>query len=581
MAILPVSQNNTFNQWLSATNQSANVLNQLTDGVLNVNGTIIFTNSNFNLTLAGNAVANNITLTAPSGNTLFLQSSNASINGIVYVTGLGTSLHANNGIFNTLNVLGNVNVSNVGVSGLTTFNQNINVSNLTTSNVITTNVIANSITIINTTISNSNVTLNNLSANIITVTGNTNSTGITSFGNGFSNNVIVNNNLIVSQNTVVNNSLVLPNGGNLANNLNMTLTGSISVSNIQGNPTLINCSIPTPLQNDNSLNVATTSYVAPAFNNIGRNFVLNPNFDINQRGNTSWTFNGFTDMYTVDRWRGYVEGVGDSITITPTAMGNTDLQQIGDETGNNYINLTFTGGANSNNLIQYYQNIENVTMFTGQQFTLSFWANSPTSLRLACRWANVYGPDATTSPQVSNGTFGSVTLSPNWQRYSLTVSYPSSNNVSFGSDITYIVANNSYAEICFVPSCPLSSPYTLDANNIGQQSGTINIWGVQLEPGPTMSPYHTREPQQDLALCQRYYCPIFMGFQQVDTVTNQQLFYTMAFPVTMRIGPTITIPTASPQLTVTSITTSTAIFEILSTAAYSSYINTIILNAEN
>ena len=41
--------------------------------------------------------------------------------------------------------------------------------------------------------------------------------------------------------------------------------------------------------------------------------------------------------------------------------------------------------------------------------------------------------------------------------------------------------------------------------NVGVQSGSIAIWGVQLEIGSVATPLEKPDPQQDLAKCQRFY----------------------------------------------------------------------------
>ena len=43
----------------------------------------------------------------------------------------------------------------------------------------------------------------------------------------------------------------------------------------------------------------------------------------------------------------------------------------------------------------------------------------------------------------------------------------------------------------------------VQAGGVGVQSGTINIWGVQLEVGSVATPLEKPDPQQDLAKCQR------------------------------------------------------------------------------
>lgn len=150
MTLIPtIAANDTFGVWQGRINQVINVVGQLTDGTLFVNGSIIFSNSTFSLSLPSMNVANNLVLTSGSGNTFFLQSSNAVINGTMYLTGSGNALYvSNNAIIKNLNVLqistlNSVNANTISSTVLFDNQQRV----LTSFNVSTTNGLTGGTTI--------------------------------------------------------------------------------------------------------------------------------------------------------------------------------------------------------------------------------------------------------------------------------------------------------------------------------------------------------------------------------------------------------------------------------------------------
>ena len=99
MTIQTIANTDTFLLWQGKINQVIGVVDALTDGVLFVNGSLVFTNASFSLALQSLNVANNLVLTSPSGNSLFLLSSNIAANGTLYSTGPGFGLSVANSGF--------------------------------------------------------------------------------------------------------------------------------------------------------------------------------------------------------------------------------------------------------------------------------------------------------------------------------------------------------------------------------------------------------------------------------------------------------------------------------------------------
>jgi hypothetical protein len=81
------------------------------------------------------------------------------------------------------------------------------------------------------------------------------------------------------------------------------------------------------------------------------------------------------------------------------------------------------------------------------------------------------------------------------------------------------------------------------AGNIGVQSGTFQLWGVQLEiaqPGQTQpTPLEKPDPVQQLQQCQRFYCVGRAAASSNATIATQVALSEAVFPVTMRAAPSM------------------------------------------
>jgi hypothetical protein len=83
-----------------------------------------------------------------------------------------------------------------------------------------------------------------------------------------------------------------------------------------------------------------------------------------------------------------------------------------------------------------------------------------------------------------------------------------------------------------------------NAGNIGVQSGTIYLWGIQLEiaqAGSTQpTPLEKPDPADDLRRCQRFYCTQNYSYTGLVSATAWGWTVMQTLPVTMRASPTIT-----------------------------------------
>lgn len=257
-----------------------------------------------------------------------------------------------------------------------------------------------------------------------------------------------------------------------------------------------------------------------------RNRVINGEFDIWQRGAGPFTGNGAT---TADLWRLLVVGSTHSVTRQAFALGNT----IPGYEPEFYLRSTVTSVAGAGNRADLVQRCEDVRTFAGQQVTLSFWAKADAAKNIAVELTQVFGTGG--SPSTFTSTPGGlVALSTSWQRHSIAVALPSIAGKTIGTGA------DDYIGIGFWFDA--GSTYTTRTSSLGQQSGTFDLWGVQLEPGPVASEFVPRPIGDSLAKCQRYFVR-WAGATPTNLLggglegTNAAMM-TGQLPVTMRAAPT-------------------------------------------
>jgi len=293
----------------------------------------------------------------------------------------------------------------------------------------------------------------------------------------------------------------------------VTMTGLLTLS---GNAATSLQAVP--LQQANSI-------VAPAFDNIGRNLLHNGLFNIQQRGNPGWNATG----YTADRW--LVNTNTDTIGINVPPQGDTGRAAIGDESIAFVFQNIFTGTVGGYNYAE--QRIENVRRLAGKTVTLSFWAlSSAPTLRLGANLAQFFGTGGSPSAQVNvAGQAVTIGTTNTWAptRFALTFVMPSVSGMTLGTNNDHYTALHLWFSAGSVGA---------NAGNIGQQSGTIAIAGVQLEVGSVATPLEKLDPRLDLANCQRFYTVGSFWMNQISSIPNGQYGAWIAFPTTMRAAPT-------------------------------------------
>ena len=275
-----------------------------------------------------------------------------------------------------------------------------------------------------------------------------------------------------------------------------------------------------------------------------RNKILNGCMRIDQRN--SGTSSQAANAYTVDRWAalnstapsftiqqnagsitppvGYSNYLGCTVTnvVTPTAAQRWSIQQAVE--GFNVADLAW-GTANA------------------QSITVSFWARSSLT-----------------------GTFGGVIRNSAGNRsYPFTYSVSAANTweyktVIIPGDTTGTWLTNNGIGLALVFSLGAGSSLvgaagswagsdlwsaTGSVNVVSTNGATLYITGVQLEAGPTATPFERRPYSVELGMCQRYYWKLtgnpytWFGTAHVRASDVSRAYVAWQLPVTMRTKPAL------------------------------------------
>ena len=281
---------------------------------------------------------------------------------------------------------------------------------------------------------------------------------------------------------------------------------------------------PTATAGTNTTQIATTAFVAPSFNDIGRNKVHNPLFNIAQRG-----AGAFTTGYTVDRW--YLAVNLDTSSVTQLQFSDAQRTTIGDEEAYNCIAVAINGNAGAGAFTIVYQPIENVRRLSNKTVTVSFWAYATSGTpEVGVGLRQYMGTGGSPSGNVDiNAT--AVTLSSTLTRYSVTITLGSLSGLTLGTN------NDHYTRLAFFFSS--GSTNNALAGGIGVQTGTtVVMWGIQLEIGSTTTQLEKPDPRFDLANCQRFFQYHTAVLVEGYNTTGLPAYIDFTYPVTMRAVPT-------------------------------------------
>jgi hypothetical protein len=228
-----------------------------------------------------------------------------------------------------------------------------------------------------------------------------------------------------------------------------------------------------------------------------RNRIINGLMTVNQRGSSSLSSGLSTVTYFLDRWFGFATGA--AVTLSQVSNG-----------------FRVTGAA-SNTAAIIGQRIEaaNSGDLAGATVTLSFLAASSNSVTLNWKASYAGSTDNFTSSTQSNT--GTVSTTSSLTRYSVT--FTLNGAATTGIQIEFFVNN-----------------FT---------SGTFDINGVQLEPGPVATPLERRPIGTELGLCQKYFeSGRFYGFGYAPGAGTYRVA-SAYLQTTKRVAPSIVFSSAT------------------------------------
>jgi hypothetical protein len=256
----------------------------------------------------------------------------------------------------------------------------------------------------------------------------------------------------------------------------------------------------------------------------GKNKIINGDFGIWQRG-TSLVGAG----YLADRFQSVVTTT--TVTQSQESFTPGTAPVAGYEGQYFYRNVIVSGGtAGSRALVQ--QPIEDVRTFAGQTATVSFWAKAASGTpKIGVELAQVFGSGGSAAVTAIGAT--AVAISTSWTRYTVTASVPSISGKTIGTS----------SSLNLVLWIDAGADFATRASSIGNQSGTFDIWGVQIEAGSVSSPFRTATGtiQGELAACQRYFEVVLNDTVSGVFYSTSDAYCVAKFNVPKRTGGSLTM----------------------------------------
>jgi hypothetical protein len=248
----------------------------------------------------------------------------------------------------------------------------------------------------------------------------------------------------------------------------------------------------------------------------GKNKIINGDFGIWQRGTS---FTSIANLsYTADRFYEAHDGTG-TVNVTRQAFTPGTAPVAGYE--GSYFYRQAVTSAGTTTFFQTAQKIEDVTTFAGQTVKVSFWAKADSARTGLVYGDQFFGTGGSSQVQLDVNYFS---LTTSWQRFSFTYSIPSiaGKTIGTGSSLAFYFRNG------------------------GTVSGaTIDLWGIQVEPGSVATAFQTATGtiQGELAAAQRYYYRATPASNYSNLALGHAISTTGAMlqtklPTTMRTRPT-------------------------------------------
>jgi len=231
------------------------------------------------------------------------------------------------------------------------------------------------------------------------------------------------------------------------------------------------------------------------------NLLINGGFYVWQRG-TSQTVIGYGSD---DKWGNSFSNSTKTHSRQTFTVGQTDVP--GNPIYYSRSVVTTSNAANALNV--KYQNIEDVTRFSGKQVTVSFWAKADAAKNIAIEFLQQFGTGGSTS--VNGIGSQKIALTTSWAKYTATVDIPSIAGKTVGTSSAF--------QLRFWFEA--GSDYNARTDTLGNQSGTFDIANVQLNYGSVALPFVSNGYTELLAQASRY-----VVIPTVATIYGRMVSYT-------------------------------------------------------
>ena len=271
---------------------------------------------------------------------------------------------------------------------------------------------------------------------------------------------------------------------------------------------------PTGMKGNELLKSETTQEARDLVSAGRKNYIINGDFQISQRGTYTSATTVANQAYYLDRWTVDVSGV--SATIQQLTH-----QRVGDKANRYYKNtVKMAATSSATGYLQLRQKIETIdeSLF-GKTVTVSAWvkSNHP-NVRLRIESGN-YGGTNWDSYQTHNGD-------GRWQKLSMTTRLHTSGNLVFGVILWGSTGGG-------------SANHAQGAITSGD---FYEFTDFQVELGGNATDFEHRTFAEELSLCQRYFykstgSPV--GMFIVDSADSAKAYGFLRFPVPMRANPVI------------------------------------------
>lgn len=259
-----------------------------------------------------------------------------------------------------------------------------------------------------------------------------------------------------------------------------------------------------------------------------RNKVINGDFEVAKRSTSVVAGAGF--KYVTDRWARV--GAGSTLAYAQQEFAAGITTPPGNP--RYYGRFTVASVAGATNYAAIYHAMEDVRTLSGKTVTVTFYAKADASKNIGFELYQWFGLGGSPSSAITGIGAQQCALTTSWQRFDILVAVPSISGKTRGTD------GNDHLELVFWFDA--GSTFASRASSIGQQSGTFDIAHVSIVEGDARQetdPFSPRHIQQEVALCQRYYCSsagttTWQGYANNGTPEALNIF----FPVAMKTSTT-------------------------------------------